>query len=900
MASIVWFKDVSKGDIPTVGGKGANLGEMANAKFPIPGGFILTAQTYFSYVKRSGIQKRIIELANSVDVNDTAELQATARKIQETILGAPMLRDIADDIKDEYNKLCKQRGGQVYVAARSSATAEDLPEASFAGQQATYLDVQGENELIKAVRKCWASLYTPRAIFYRVTQGFPHEQVGIAVVVQEMVKSEVAGVMFTSEPTGMRPNELVIESAYGLGEAVVGGKVTPDTYIIDKKNVEIKTKKTSTQKEMIVRNERGLGTVVAPVPPIKQSLQKLPDNLIIELAEIGKKIEAHYNSPQDIEWGLQDGKLFILQSRAITTLQMKKGEGVKPTGEELTRGLGASPGVGSGIVKMVHSMEDLPKVQKGDILVTEMTNPDMVPAMQRAAAIVTDEGGITCHAAIVSRELGIPCIVGTENITDLVRDGDKITVDATNNVVYKGIIGIESEAELTPEELASAPKTKTHIYLNLGVPEMAEKYKDYPVDGVGLMREEFIIATYVKEHPLKLIREGRQQVFIDKLSEGISIVAAAFSPRPVVLRMSDFKTNEYRDLEGGEEFEPEEDNPMIGWRGASRYHHEDYKDAFVLELKAIKKARETHKNIWIMLPFVRTVKEVQEVEAIMKTEGLERGHDFKLWMMAEIPSNALMAEEFADYVDGFSIGSNDLTQLVLGVDRDSEILGKMGLFDERNAAVKKAIKMIIAGAHKKGKTVSLCGQAPSNYPDFAEFLVEEGIDSMSINADAVVKVRTVVAAAEKKKEQQSSPPPVQQQPPAPEPTPEPAQAPTPQPTQPLIPQLTQPRQEQPTAPEPEPTSTPTEESASSPEPAPVETPTEGAVAPDVAAVDVDQSQRPVPQRPPEDAPPSSSGEQASSGESGQPKQESSFYKEGTLEGEGKEERKKIDIFGFKI
>ncbi len=882
MASIVWFKDIGKDDIPTVGGKGANLGEMANAKFPIPGGFIVTAQTYFSYVKRTGIQKRIIELANSVDVNDTAELQATARKIQETILGAPMLRDIVDDIKEEYNKLCKQRGEQVYIAARSSATAEDLPEASFAGQQETYLDVQGENELIKAVRKCWASLYTPRAIFYRVQQGFSHEKVGIAVVVQEMVKSEVAGVMFTSEPTGMRPDELVIESAYGLGEAVVGGKVTPDTYLVDKKSGSIKSKKLGTQKEMIVRNERGLGTVVAQVPPIKQGLQKLPDEKILELMEIGKKIEAHYQSPQDIEWGLQDGELYILQSRAVTTLQMKKEEGVKPTGEELIRGLGASPGVGSGIVKVVHSMEDLPKVQKGDILVTAMTSPDMVPAMRRAAAIVTNEGGITCHAAIVSRELGIPCIVGTENITDLVRDGDKITVDASNNVVYKGIIGIEAEAKLTAEELASAPKTKTHIYMNLGVPEMAEKYKDYPVDGIGLMREEFIIATYVKEHPLKLIREGREQVFIDKLVEGISAVAAAFSPKPVVLRTSDFKSNEYRDLEGGEEFEPEEDNPMIGWRGASRYYHENYRDAFVLELKAIKKARETHKNIWIMLPFVRTVDEVKEVEEIMKAEGLERGHDFKLWMMAEIPSNALLAEEFAEYVDGFSIGSNDLTQLVLGVDRDSEILGKMGLFDERNEAVKKAIRMIIRGAHKKGKTVSLCGQAPSNYPDFAEFLVKEGIDSMSVNPDAVVKVRKVVAEAEKKKERQAQPS-----------APEPAQPAPPEPAQPVAPEPTQPP-------------APTEAEAG--------VPTGGASEPTTPA----EAEAGVPTGGASvDAPPSSAGTKASSsagteasssagieassspGEGEKPKQEESSYQSGTLEGE-KKEGKKLNLFGFKI
>ncbi|MBN3037508.1 MAG: phosphoenolpyruvate synthase [Candidatus Diapherotrites archaeon] len=740
---IAWFNELSKTDIPKVGGKGANLGEMTKAGFPVPTGFVVTADTYFSYVKRMGIQSRIMDIVQNLDVNDTAELQEASKRISEIMVSVPMPPDITDEIVEAYRKLQKMRGEQIYVAARSSATAEDLPEASFAGQQATFLDVQGEMELIKAVRKCWASLYTPRAIFYREQQGFPHDKVAIAVVVQEMIKSEVAGVMFTSEPTGDR-TRLVIEAAYGLGEAVVSGSVTPDTYKIQKEPLKILSKKLGKQHFKIVRSERGLGTTHVDIPPLEQNTQKLSDERVLELSEMGNKIEAHYEFPQDIEWALQEGELFILQSRAITTLESKAEEG-EVSGELLTKGMGASPGIGAGIVKIVMDMEDLPKVQQGDMLITKMTNPDMVPAMKRAAAIVTDDGGITCHAAIVSRELGIPCIVGTENITQLVKDGDEITVDASKGLVYKGRLALKEEKE----EEGSVPDTRIKVYMNLGVPEKAEEYSTLPADGVGLMREEFIIATHIKDHPLKLIKEGREDVFVSKLAEGVATVAKAFAPRPVVLRLSDFKTNEYKDLVGGQEFEPKEDNPMIGWRGCSRYYSPEYEKAFKLELKAVRKVREQHKNLWLMLPFVRTLEEAKKVIELMKAEGLERGPDLKLWFMAEIPSNALLAEEFAELCDGFSIGSNDLTQLVLGVDRDSEVLGKMQLFDERDEAVKKAVRMIIDGAHKKGKTCSLCGQAPSNYPEFTEFLVEAGIDSISVNPDVVKKTKRIVAEKEK-------------------------------------------------------------------------------------------------------------------------------------------------------
>ncbi len=752
MKYVVWFSEISRDDIPIAGGKGANLGEMTQLGLPVPPGFVVTADTYWEFITRTGLKDAIFKILRETNVDDTDQLERNAKRIQDLILNTRIPTDIEMHIVEAYRKLCNEVGGgkPVYVAVRSSATAEDLPEASFAGQQETYLDVIGEEEVVKNVQRCWASLFTPRAIFYREKQGFPHEKVKLAAVVQKMVESEVSGVMFTASPTG-DTSKIIIEAAYGLGEVVVGGKVTPDTYVIDKESLKIISKNIAKQTWKIARAPGGKGTARYEIPEELQDKQKLPDDKIIELAKLGLKTERHYGHPQDMEWAYENGKLYIVQSRAITTLKLKekvekeREEEIK--GEVLTRGLPASPGIATGPVKIVLSLDELDKVQDGDILVTTMTNPDMVPAMKRAAAIVTDEGGMTCHAAIVSRELGIPAVVGTGNITKLVKDGDIITVDATKGIIYKGEVKIEKEAEL---DLSELPKTKTKIYLNLGVPDMAEKYAKLPVDGVGLMREEFIIATYIKKHPLKAIEEGKAEEWVDKLAEGIAKVCKTFYPRPVVLRFSDFKTNEYRDLEGGEKYEPEENNPMLGWRGCSRYYSPQYEPAFRLELKAVKKVRDSGlDNLWVMLPFVRKQEEVRKILEIMKEEGLERGEKFKVWIMAEVPSVALLAEEFAELVDGFSIGSNDLTQLVLGVDRDSDMLGRMGLFDEKDPAVKRAISMIIHGARKKGKTVSLCGQAPSNYPEFARFLVEQGITSISVNPDAVAKVKKVVAEAEK-------------------------------------------------------------------------------------------------------------------------------------------------------
>jgi pyruvate,water dikinase len=756
--AIAWFEELTKKDIPIVGGKGANLGEMTQAGLPIPPGFVVTAQTYFDYVNRTDIQKKILGIVHGVDVDDTKALQEASESIKKLILGTPMPEDIRKKIESSYRQLCDKVGSEVYVAARSSATAEDLPNASFAGQQATYLDVKGAKELVRAVEKCWASLYTPRAIFYREQEGFKHEDVGIAVVVQQMVKSDVAGVMFTAEPMG-ETGKMIIEGAYGLGEAVVSGALTPDEYIVDKDNFKTLSKKVSKQEWLIRRSDFGVGTQKAEVPGELRNKQKLPDDKITELAKIGKRIENHYKKPQDIEWAMENGKLYIVQSRAITTLRKKRDEKKeeKPPqkAEVILRGMGASPGVGAGKVKIVMKLEELPKVKEGDVLVAPMTEPDMVPAMKKAAAIVTDKGGMTCHAAIVSRELGVPCVIGTNEATQKLKEEMEITVDGSRGLVFKGVVKVKEKKKLVTAVAGgeAVPVTATKIYVNIAIPEKAEDVAATPADGVGLMREEFIFATYVKVHPLKLIEEKREHEFVDKLAGGIGKIAKAFYPRPVVVRTADFRSNEYKALEGGEKYEPKaEANPMMGWRGCSRYVSPEYEPAFRLELKAFRKVREDMKlkNVYMMLPFVRTVKELKKVNEILEEEGFERGEDFKLWLMAEVPSNIFLADKFAEYCDGFSIGSNDLTQLTLGVDRDSEKLGGMGYFDERNEAVKRAVKHLIEVAHSKGKTVSICGQAPSVYPEFAEFLVECGIDSISVNSDVVLQTKKNIASAEKK------------------------------------------------------------------------------------------------------------------------------------------------------
>jgi len=735
-ALILWFEEVERSDTPLVGGKNANLGELIRAGIPVPPGFAVTAYAYKKFITETGIAEKIYKTIRETvrGRRSPKSYEEASKKVRSLIEATEPPEEVVKAIKEAYRKLCKKVGKEVFVAVRSSATAEDLAEASFAGQQETYLDVKGEDEVVKKVVKCWSSLFTPRAIFYREQKGFRHEDVLISVGVQMMVDAKSAGVMFTLNPVTGDRNQIVIESSWGLGESVVSGSVTPDEFIVDKETLRIIERRISEKTVERIRDPK-TGTVVeVEVPPERRKAPSLTDKEVVRLAELGKLIEAHYGRPQDIEWAIDKNlpfpdNVFILQSRPETVWSVREAEEPvkrREVGRVVLKGLPASPGVYGGVAKVVMSIEEANRmIEKGDILVTKMTNPDWVPYMRLAGAIVTDEGGVTCHAAIVSRELGIPCIVGAGNATKVLKTGGEYTVDARAGVVYEGIITEKSGGD-KPGKAAPAveyvPVTATKVYMNLGVPEKIDDYKDLPFDGIGLMRVEFIMASYIGDHPNHLIETGRAQEFVDKMADGIARVARAIYPRPVVVRFSDFKTNEYRKLRGGEKYEPHEDNPMLGWRGVSRYVSPQYRDAFRLECRAIKKVRDEYglKNVWVMLPFVRTTWEVEECLKIMEEEGLKRGRDFKVWIMAEVPSNIFLADEFAKLCDGFSIGSNDLTQLILGTDRDSQILPSIDprYFDERDPAVLRAIKHLIEVAHKHGVTVSICGQAPSVYPEF--------------------------------------------------------------------------------------------------------------------------------------------------------------------------------------
>jgi len=820
MNHIYWFSDLGKGDVGIVGGKGANLGEMENAGFPIPPGFCVSADSYWVFITQNKIDEMIKQLLVGLDVSNNQKLNDASSKIKDRIIGTPVPDDIRTAIIEAYKKLSEKMGGKdAYVAVRSSATAEDLPQASFAGQQSTFLNVKGEDEVVKAVKECWASLFEPRAIFYRVEQKFDHTKVKLSAVVQAMVQSERSGIMFTVDPISQDANKLVIEAVYGLGEAIVSGSVTPDKYVVDKRMLKITDKKIAKQEWMITKVEGE--TAKGFIKKEYQSLQKLADPQVQALAGIGRKIEQHYGSPQDIEWAVEGDKIYIVQSRPITTLknvkvaaplvppsmtsprpavsaapaqekpptsaaQMPKPtaptaqaampsataskalEIPSPTAQDneiskgatmetkktiseahvLLKGSGASPGFATGVVRQIPDAKDTSMMQSGEILVTKMTTPDFVPAMRKAGAIVTDEGGSTCHAAIVSRELGIPCIVGTGEATEKLKDGMTITVDASKGIVYDGIVDITAVKEESGTGGVMVPVTGTKIYVNVAEPEIAEKVAKLPCDGVGLLRAEFMIAG-IGSHPKAMLEEDREQEFIDALSEGISRIAGAFYPRPVVYRATDFKSNEYRSLPGGEQYEPIESNPMMGYRGCSRYIRDP--EVFKMELKAIKKIREDMnlKNVWLMLPFVRRTGEIHAIKKMMEEVGLHRTKDFKLWIMVEVPSTVFLIDEFCEAgIDGVSIGSNDLTQLIMGVDRDNAMMAAE--FDERNAAVLKAIKKVVDGCKRNGVTVSLCGQAPSVYPEFAEKLVEFGVTSMSVNPDAVERTRRIVASAEQK------------------------------------------------------------------------------------------------------------------------------------------------------
>ena len=739
---IVWLEDVRNSDIPIVGGKGASLGEMINAELPVPRGFVVTAQAFRKFINEAGIADKLFK-GLEVDVDDQKQLSKAEAFAKGLIKDQPMPKEIASEVRKAYETLCKREGSEVYVAARSSATAEDLPEASFAGQQETFLNVRGAEDLLKAVQNCWASLYGARAIYYRVKQKFPHEQVNIAVVVQKMVDADEAGVMFTTHPT-TGENIEIIEAAWGLGEAVVSGSVSPDTYVV--RDGRVAQKKIATKQIMIIRDPKTRKTRRIDVPEDKKNVQVLADGVITKLATLGNIVEEHYGKPQDIEWAVQGGEIYLLQSRPITTIQKREATTGKATGEIILEGLGASPGVASGAVKIVNSMDTLDRVLEGDILVTKMTTPDMVPAMKRAAAIVTDEGGMTCHAAIVSRELGTPAVVGTKEATKILQDGSVITVDGEMGHVFLGALKKE-EAPVRAEEAAvtvavTKPITATEVKVNVSIPEAAERAKQTQADGVGLLRIEHMILG-LNTHPEVYMKSGRSQEYVDELVKGIRTVADAFYPKPVWVRTLDAPTDEFRAMKGGEN-EPFEHNPMLGMRGIRRDLRET--EHFKLEMAAFKKLFEMgYDNVGIMLPLVQHPRELRRAKELMRECGIDL-EKVDVGIMVEIPASALIIDEFIqEGLDFVSFGTNDLTQYTLAVDRNNELVAD--LYNELHPAVLKLIEYVIGRCKAAGVTTSICGQAGSR-PDVARRLVAMGITSISANIDAVESVREMVARTE--------------------------------------------------------------------------------------------------------------------------------------------------------
>jgi pyruvate,water dikinase len=754
----LWFKEVDKADIEIVGGKGANLGEMASFGIPVPRGFIVTSQAYYDFLDANHLIPKIKENLKALDLDDPTSFSQASGKIKKLILKAEIPKEISRGIIDRYIQMGKVLR-HALVAVRSSATAEDLPDASFAGQQATFLNVAGEASVVQAVKDCWASLFEPRAIFYRQDKGFDHLKVGMAVPVQEMVPAAISGVMFTIDPVNNDKQSLVIEAIYGLGEYIVQGVVIPDRYLIQKKPLKIINIDVAKQTRQLIKSKSA--NKEAPVPKKLQLKRKLTNPQIRKLAKLGLKIHRHYYFPQDIEWAFYQGKFWIVQTRPVTTIKETKKaktadvtKGRKP----ILKGIAASPGIASGPVRIIHSAKKISQIKNGDILVTGMTTPDFVPAMKKASAIVTDKGGLTSHAAIVSRELGTPCVVGTKKATKLFKNKQLITINGQSGEVFEG--GFESRESLVikgksktkvksslTEEIRRI-KTATKVYVNLGEPQLAETVAQANSDGVGLLRAEFMMAE-IGTHPKKIIKEKKQKQFIDQLTDNLAVFCRAFEPRPVVYRTTDFKTNEYRHLTGGHQFEPEEENPLLGFRGAFRYLVND--DVFELELKAIQKVREKMglKNLWMMVPFCRTPRELKEVKKIIVANGLIRGPSFKLWLMVEIPSNVILLEEFAKVgIDGVSIGSNDLTMLILGVDRDNPDLAET--FKEDDPAVLWALEKTLKTCHDLKISASICGQAASTSPDLVEKLIQWGITSVSVNPDALESTRQMVYQTEKR------------------------------------------------------------------------------------------------------------------------------------------------------
>lgn len=786
MGFIKWLNEISKKDIALFGGKNASLGELyknlTEKGIKVPDGFAISAEAYKFFLKGAGLEDKIKKLLEDFDKRNLRELKERGRRIRQLILSAELPEELVNEIKEAYKKLEEIYGKNVDVAVRSSATAEDLPTASFAGQYETFLNIKGEKKLIDAIKKCYASLFTDRAISYREDHGFSHFDIYLSIGVQKMVRADLAcsGVIFTIDPeTGFR-NVIYITGSWGLGELVVRGAVNPDAFYIFKPTLEkgykaIIEKKLGAKNKMLIYGKDGI--MEKDVPGHLTDKFILDDKEILTLAKWALEIEKHYGMPMDIEWA-KDGitnELFILQARPETVHSRRKSFSVYrliEKGEVIVEGEAIGNKIGRGVARIVMSIDDIDEFKEGDVLVTDMTDPDWEPIMKMASAIVTNRGGRTCHAAIVSRELGIPAVIGTKIATEVIKDGEEITVDCSEGVgkVYRGLLKYEEE-EISFDDI---PKTKTKIMMNVAIPDKAFLLSQIPNDGVGLARVEFIISSHIGIHPmalveyerLKMAREekireivreidkrtatykDKKDFYIEQLAMGIAKIASAFYPNDVIVRFSDFKTNEYASLVGGSLYEPIENNPMLGWRGASRYYDEKFKPAFGLECKAIKKVREELglKNVKVMIPFCRTPEEGIKVIKTMEEFGLKR-EDIEIYVMCELPSNVVLAEKFAKIFDGFSIGSNDLTQLVLGIDRDSNLVAH--LFDERNDAVKKMIEMVINIAKKYDRKVGICGQAPSDFPEFAEFLVEKGIDSISLNPDAVIKTKYLVAEKEK-------------------------------------------------------------------------------------------------------------------------------------------------------
>jgi pyruvate,water dikinase len=781
------FNALHKDDVAIVGGKNASLGEMFNNLNPlgirIPDGFATTAEAFRSFIKENGIDTQIKSLLDSVDTVNYSNLNDISKQTKELVLNAGFSDEFKDQIRTAYKDLCTKHGRELDVAVRSSATAEDLPTASFAGQHESFLNIRGEENVIHAVQRCYASLYNARAIKYRIDNGFEHEKVALSAGVQLMVRSDISGsgVMFTIDPDSGFSNVVVITGCWGLGENIVQGAVTPDEFHLFKPSIGIQkrciiSKKLGSKSRTLVYADNG-GTVNTDTPAEKQRHYTLSDMEIETLGKWAVKIEEHYGMPMDIEWAKDGntGELYIVQARPETVHSAKeqlirKEYTIKTKGKTLVSGNAVGTGITSGIAKVLSSPADSDKLNEGEVLVTDITNPDWDPIMKKAAAIITNKGGRTSHAAIVARELGALAIVGASGATVQIKDGDLITVD--NSQGKEGFV-YQGKSDWTVEELdlRGIRLPKTLPMLILADPDKAYMYSFFPNQGVGLMRLEFVINNVIRIHPMALVNfdslndlnakkeieeltlnySDKKEYFIDKLAQAVGTIAAAFYPKQVIVRMSDFKSNEYRDLIGGVEFEAFEENPMIGFRGASRYYNERYKKGFQLECEAMRRVRNEMglTNVKLMIPFCRTIDEGRKVVSLMGEYGLKRGENsLEIYVMAEIPSNVILAEEFAGIFDGFSIGSNDLTQLTLGIDRDSSIISS--LFDENNAAVKWMIEKVVMSAHLKGAKIGLCGQAPSDYPEFAKFLINLGIDSISFNPDALLKGIENMYAAENK------------------------------------------------------------------------------------------------------------------------------------------------------